>query len=299
MIRRYLLNPIRGITTSILYLINMVLTGLFVLITALVVSILPSRQWRHRGKGFLLELPRYWMLINRIIMMLSTYGKWDIQSTDTLSRNNWYLLVSNHQSWFDILVLGYVFNKKIPAIKFFMKKELLWALPVGGIVCYVLGYPFLHRHTGSEIRKNPELKGKDIEVAQKACEKFKLYPTTIMNFAEGTRFSDTKRQNTRSPYQYLLKPKAGAIAIVAKEMQSHLTGVINATIAYKAKQFGFWQLACGNVDKISVHYELLSLSQDLIGDYYSDRAFRIHFQNWLNGLWEEKDQQIRHIKHND
>jgi hypothetical protein len=39
------------------------------------------------------------------------------------------------------------------------------------------------------------------------------HPTTIVNFVEGSRFTEEKRQQTRSPYQHLLPPKAAGIAM--------------------------------------------------------------------------------------
>jgi len=34
------------------------------------------------------------------------------------------------------------------------------------------------------------------------------------------------------------------------------------------------------------------VTRDLIGDYHADRAYRRHFQHWINRLWYEKDRRI-------
>ena len=31
------------------------------------------------------------------------------------------------------------------------------------------------------------------------------------------------------------------------------------------------------------------------GDYQGDRAFRARFQQWMNGLWQEKDATLDHL----
>ncbi len=36
--------------------------------------------------------------------------------------------------------------------------------------------------------------GKDVETTRRSCEKFRRYPTTIVNFVEGSRFTHEKRQ---------------------------------------------------------------------------------------------------------
>ena len=41
-------------------------------------------------------------------------------------KNAWYMAISNHQSWADIFILLVAAHKRIPLLKFFMKKELAW-----------------------------------------------------------------------------------------------------------------------------------------------------------------------------
>ncbi len=173
--------------------------------------------------------------------------------------------------------------------EFFLKKELLWTLPIAGLACKAVGFPFMARHTREEIRKNPKLKNADIESARVACEKFRAHPCTIMNFVEGTRFSPKKAKRQDSPYQHLLKPKSGGFAVVLSEMNTTLSGILNVTIGYSKADFSFWDFACGRLSKINLRYELLPITPDLIGDYYQNRLYRAHIQSWLNQLWQAKD----------
>lgn len=289
MLKRYLLEPLRGTIATIALFINTVLISLFVIISAPFVWMVPWKPWRHYGKRWMFLFPMLWAYVNYGILLLSTCGKWRTHGNDMLSRKHWYLLISNHQSYTDILILTAFFRNKLPILKFFMKQELLWSLPLAGLASYLLGYPFMKRVSHQDIRKNPALKDHDVNQARKACKKFAAFPTTVINFVEGTRFTTEKHQRQRSPYQHLLKPKAGGIALVIEEMHEQLTGIVDATIQYQPQQASLWDILCGRIDTIDIHYRLLPIQPDLVGNYYKDRSFRRHFQQWLNDVWEDKD----------
>ncbi|ACJ19307.1 acyltransferase [Coxiella burnetii] len=273
---------------AFLYVILSVITALFAIIFGGLAKLMPIKSWHRAVMKMALQVPVIWASISNQFLKLPSNHEWKIEGKGPLDTNHWYMLISNHRSWLDILVLGYVFNRKAPVIKFFMKKELLWGLPILGLSCWLLDYPFVQRHSRKEIRKRPHLKYRDIHTTQKACEKFKEFPTTVVNFMEGTRFTPEKHQRQHSPYLHLLKPKAGGTAIVIKELQEKLSGILNVTLHY-SRRLSFWNYFQGEPFKITVHYELLPLTPDLIGDYYKDREFRRHFQRWLNGVWEQKD----------
>ncbi len=279
----------------ILLLINMIVVAACILILFPFIHLLPFKDWRRRGQAWLQNWPVWWMDVNCWILQLSTHNKWQIEGNADLSPLRWYLLICNHQSWMDILVLGIFFRHKIPILKFFMKKELLWTLPVAGWACYFLGYPFMARHSHEEVRKNPHLKTVDIETTRAACAKFKEFPTTIMNFVEGTRFTPAKREAQHSPYQHLLKPKATGVGLVLYELHNCLSGILNVTVHYTPQKLSLWQFLCGKIQRIYIHYELLPITPNLIGDPYEDRAFRKSFQQWLSQLWAEKDQYLNQI----
>jgi transcriptional regulator with GAF, ATPase, and Fis domain len=57
----------------------------------------------------------------------------------------------------------------------------------------------------------------------------------------------------------------------------------------------FWDFLCGKLDKITVHYEVLPIPSDLIGDYGHDKEFRRQFQQWLNQRWQLKDEKIQSL----
>ena len=287
-------SKLRGTIVALLLLINIVLFGAFICVfCGLVLLLLPKQKWRHSYVKYFqhLTVPP-WTVVNNIILALSNFRKWQVNKSTKLNPNDQYLLISNHQNWVDILVLLYAFNYKLPIIKFFMKKELLWQLPLGGLACYILGFPFLSRHSRDDIRKNPKLKGKDIETAKNACTKSKVVPCTIVNCVEGTRFSQAKKSKQKSPYHYLLKPKTAGAAIVINEMRGHLKGVLNATIYYRPQQLSFFDILCGKIEQIQIDYEVIPITDDLYGDYYNDRTYRKRLTSWLSELWQQKDKQL-------
>jgi len=236
-----------------------------------------------------------WVACNSLIQNLFTPYKIELTGLDTLKRKDWYLVIANHQSWVDILVLQRVLHNRIPFLNFFLKKELLY-VPFLGIAWWALDFPFMTRSSKSQLKKNPKLKGKDIETTRKACEKFKTMPVSIVNFVEGTRFTPEKHTRQKSPFKNLLKPKAGGIAFVMQAMGEQINQIVNVTIHYPDGIPTFMDFASGKVKRVQVHVETQAVDDKLIGDYSSDNQFRVQFQAELNTLWQQKDAQLEKLK---
>ncbi|OGT42125.1 MAG: hypothetical protein A3F13_04110 [Gammaproteobacteria bacterium RIFCSPHIGHO2_12_FULL_40_19] len=294
---RSIITSIKGCVSLVLYAINLLFFAALILIISLLMCLIPFRSIRHAiQKHILQKTPAGYAFVNRCIIQISTHNRWDISGTGELKNDGWYVMISNHQSWLDILILGIVFNFKIPPLKFFMKKELLWQLPLAGLACYALGFPFMSRHSHAEIRKNPKLKGKDIETTKKACGRLRHFPSTLINFLEGTRFTKKKKERQQSPFKHLLKPHAGGIAVSMHELQDILSGIVSVVICFPNGTPSVWDFACGRFEKIAVRYELLPITPNLIGDYYNDRNFRSHIQQWLNSIWQRNDECIDQLR---
>ena len=153
---------LRGIIAVILIILNLFILPSIVLISAFFMLITPIKSLKKYFIWFQqVYLPPYWAGINNWILDFLIPIRWEIRGKGELSNNNWYFLICNHQSWADILVLDKIFNRKIPKIKFFMKQELLWMLPICGLACFVMGYPFIKRH------KDRKGLMKDIETTKK------------------------------------------------------------------------------------------------------------------------------------
>lgn len=174
-------------------------------------------------------------------------------------------------------------------LKFFLKQQLIW-VPLLGLAWWALDFPFMKRYTKEYLAKHPEMKGKDMETTRKACEKFKEVPVSVMNFLEGTRFTQEKHDAQQSPYRYLLKPKSGGIAFVLSAMGGQLRSMLDVTIVYHDKTIGFWDLLCGRIRRISVQVKERPIPEDFAqGDYEGDPVFRARLQEWVNQVWLEKD----------
>ncbi|MDI6743569.1 MAG: acyltransferase [Smithella sp.] len=234
-----------------------------------------------------------WIACNSGWMRLTQKTQWDVQGLEGLNYNGWYLVVSNHQSWVDILVMQHLLNRRIPLLKFFIKRELI-KVPFMGFAWWALDYPFLYRHSSEYLQKHPEQKGKDYEATRKACEKFGIIPTSVMNFLEGTRFTKSKHEKQKSEYQYLLRPKSGGLALALNVLGKKFNSLLDITIVYPDGIPGFGDFLCGRVKRITVRMRTLEIPKELLqGNYEEDPAFRDAMHKWVQNLWREKDKQIQ------
>ena len=265
---------------------------LFVLVAAK--ALVPSKSWGRKCSQMLNAIAENWIWVNNQNQKLVGNTGWSVQGLEALERSQWYLVLANHQSWVDILVLQRIFHQKIPFLKFFIKKQLLW-LPLLGQAWWAMDFPFVKRYTRSDLQKKPHLKGKDLEITRKACQKFKTIPISIMNFVEGTRFTNEKHRRQQSPYPHLLKPKAGGIGLVLDSMGEQIQHVLDVTIVYPDGVKNFWALLCGKIRKINVRVRSLPVSAELFGDYTNDSQFRAGLQAWLNNIWAEKNRIIEEM----
>lgn len=282
---------ITGAVSSLLYIINTIFWVTPLMIVAFVKLMIPVEGWRSLCNRILNGMANTWISFNNLNMRITKRIQWDVHGIDKLKPDGWYLVLANHQSWVDILVLQKIFNRKIPFLKFFLKKELKW-VPLLGMAWWALDFPFMKRYSQEFIKKHPHLIGKDIDITRKACEKFKSIPVSIMNFVEGTRFSREKHTRQESPFRNLLRPKAGGIAFVLSTMGEQLNNIVNVTITYPKGVRSFWDFLCGKVKVIRVRVETLPITKELRGDYTHDPGYRERFQEWLNNLWSEKDLRI-------
>jgi 1-acyl-sn-glycerol-3-phosphate acyltransferase len=283
---------LRGVIALLLLVLNTLgwCTLLFAL--SLVKLVLPVHAVRLRIDTALNTIATLWIACNSGWMRLTQRTAWDVTGVDGLRYEGWYLVNANHQSWVDIFVLQHVLNRRIPLLKFFLKQQLIY-VPVIGIAWWALDFPFMRRHSKEALRKHPELRQQDRETTRRACEKFALVPTSVMNFAEGTRLTEAKRRAQSSPYQHLLKPKAGALALALNAMGAKFHSLIDITIVYPDGPPTFWRFLCGGTSKVIVRVRQLPIPAEFCAnDYERDAMFRAAFHRWLAQLWEEKDRQI-------
>ncbi len=288
---RSLTEGVRGVASILLYLANTVIICIPLFSVAIVKLVVPVTVIQNGCRHILTMIAGWWVAVNKGIQALLGGVRWEVTGLDNLDRQGWYMVVANHQSWVDILVLQSIFHRKIPFLKFFLKKELFW-FPLMGQAWWALDFPFMKRYSRAFLKKNPHLIGKDLEITKRACERFRNIPVSIMNFVEGTRFTREKHDRQRSPYTHLLRTKAGGIAFVLAAMGDKLDHLVDVTIAYPQGVANFWDFACGRVKAVKVHVNTVPVSRDLVGNYLTDPRFKRQFQDWLNALWDEKDRRL-------
>jgi 1-acyl-sn-glycerol-3-phosphate acyltransferase len=270
------------------------LTGYPFLLIASIIKLIPYKRSQKICTKILILIATTWIHNNTLLFTKFLGIKVNVTGETDLPMKEWYLVISNHQSWSDIVVLQIVFNRRIPLLKFFLKKELIW-IPLLGFAWWALDFPFMKRYTSDFIAKYPHLKGRDIEITKKACEKFSTTPVSVMNFVEGTRFTDEKHSRQKSPFKNLLKPKAGGTGFVFTAMGHQLHSILNVTIRYPQDDLNFWNFLCGRIDQVDLFIEKIPVTENLIGDYVSDLEYQKRFQKWLNDIWIKKDKLFDEI----
>ena len=221
--------------------------------------------------------------------------EWDFQIPKDVNAETWYIAMSNHQSWADIFILLAAGHKKMPLLKFFMKKELQWIPPIY-LVHKTVDMPFLNRHSRAQILANPELKRVDYENAKKAAKRFSRNPSTAFSFAEGTRFTPEKHSVQESPYSNLLKPKVGALAIALSGMPQVNT-LVDFTVVYSSEKRSTWDFLCGDLNKAKVVAKTYALPENLKNRSFEEEDdYRKSFQTFVDAIWLEKQQTMKDLK---
>jgi len=215
-----------------------------------------------------------------------------IEIDEALSKEKWYLITANHISYLDIILLVDFCAPRIPPPKFFLKKDLIW-LPFVGLAAWALDMPFMRRYSQDFVKKNPHLRGKDIETTKRYCERYRNKPTTVINFVEGTRFTPNKHRIRKSPFSHLMRPKAGGIAFTLSAMGELFSNILDITIAYPNSEHPMMDMLCGRMTTIVIDVTTLPVTEELIGDYFNNPEFQGRFQQWLNELWERKNARMR------
>lgn len=287
--------PLRLLLISLLIAVNTVLHVVPLLSITLVKALLPSDKLRLASNPLLTGLAESWIGANSWMMDRFTRTRVHLRQDAPLQADGHYLVLANHQSWVDILVLQKVFNRRIPLLRFFLKRQLFW-VPLLGLAWWALDFPFMGRYTPKQIKRNPELARRDIEATRRACEKFRAIPVAIMNFVEGTRFTPAKHATQSSPFPHLLKPKSGGVAFVLDAMGQGLHAILDVTIAYPGGRPSMVDLLADRIPEVRVHVRQRPIPDEFLhGDYQNDRAFRARFQQWMNGLWREKDEDMARL----
>ncbi|MDN3395951.1 MULTISPECIES: acetyltransferase [unclassified Pseudoalteromonas] len=288
MLKKWLPNWLNGLIVGCVLFANLIIFGALVLTLGLIKLVLPipvvSKLLHSAYKG--------WCKGNRLGLWLGC-NNIKVNISGEVNANSWYLLISNHISWLDIAVLSSL--DALPAPKFFLKDELKY-VPFIGTGAWAMGMPFMKRVTKAQLAKNPNLKGLDVERTKRSCRNFRHHPTTIVNFVEGTRFTAQKHQHQQSPFQHLLKPKAGGTAFALEVLNEQFDAMLNTSLVYSGQSDHVCRnILKGELESIHITIEVMPINTQMIGSYQTDKAFRGQFQQYLNNLWTVKDKQLSAI----
>ncbi|HMN19808.1 MAG TPA: acetyltransferase [Ottowia sp.] len=223
-----------------------------------------------------------WNRLNLAGLQRINRTRWQVRLPDGLQRQAWYLVIANHQSWVDILVLQRCLQGRAPFLKFFIKRELIW-VPLVGLAWWALDFPFLRRG-GASGRQ-------DLAATRAACARFRALPTSVMSFIEGTRLTPAKHAAQDSPYRHLLRPKAGGVMMALDVLGDRLDAVLDVTIVYPGRVPSFIDALCGRLHEVRVHIERRPVPT-ADGDAPLNATT---VQAWLAELWQLKDERFERL----
>ncbi len=285
----FLPSPIILLINCILISLNVIIIATPMMLLGIIKFCLPFDVVTVLIEKTNYHLYRTWVFFNRCIIRLTNNVKWHISGDNIPKTKKSCIVISNHLSWLDILFMGCVFKGNIPTTKFFMKHSLIY-IPFAGLACYALGMPFLRRYPKEKLLKNPKLRTKDIETTKAACKRLIKFPATLINFVEGSRYTKEKAKKAKSPYKYLLPPKAASLGVAISEIGQEIEYLFDVTYFYPDNQKkAFVDMMKGRIKNIYVNVDILKIDESLKGNYLEDKQFKHDFTMYVRSLWERKD----------
>lgn len=250
-----------------------------------------------RADKAVIDIAHHWIKVNNLLIdKVLPHKDWRISLPDDLNPNGNYLLICNHQSWVDTSIIQYVSADRLPLTRFFAKHELLY-IPVVGQAFYLLDFPMMKRHSKEQIANNPALANRDLDEAKRACQLLLDKPFVLLNYLEGTRFSQDKHKKQQSPYRHLLKPKAGGFALALSSLGSKIDGILDMTVVYPDGVPEYTDLWQGKITRLGVDIRHLTMNDELLNalkdsKYDQDESVKNALFTWLDTVWQTKDERI-------
>ncbi len=189
------------------------------------------------------------------------------------------VVVANHRSWSDVFLLQSIIAKRGPILKFLCKRELAY-VPVLGLIFIAFDFPILQRSARS-LQSESDRRTDDRRRVHEACKVVYRAPAAMLSFAEGTRFSELKRQRSCSPYLHLLRPRPGGFGAMLKALEPLDPIVVDVTILYPHTST-FWQFLGGEAGDIEI----------LARTFPMDAVGKQEARCWLEEQWTLKDKVL-------
>ncbi len=286
------MNFMKGSLATILVIMNTVIACTPLFLAGLIRLPLSgaARSNLDRSMDLVIE---YWVGCNRLLFDLlritNVEVTWD--GGEGLSKKRWYIVISNHQSWTDILILQTRLFGHIPPIKFFTKQQLIW-IPFLGVAMWLLGFPYVRRMSTRQIAENPKLAEIDRQSTLSACAGFRNHPTTVLNFLEGTRFTPEKHARQDARFQSLLNPKIGGLVYTLAALEDRLHYFVDVTIEYPDGIPTFWEFMKGECHNVQMLVHCRDIPATLAASHEFE-DIRVALVPWIEDLWQEKDERLR------
>jgi 1-acyl-sn-glycerol-3-phosphate acyltransferase len=206
--------------------------------------------------------------------------RWNALSIDLVRDEN-VIVLANHVSWADILLMQSVVVRNGPALKFLAKRELIF-IPIFGAIFWAFDFPILRRRTrGTEL--DVDRRRRDLDAIKDACRVLTIRPAALVNFAEGTRSTEEKRRDRSSPYTHLLEPRVGGFSALLEALDEQSVRILDLTLKYSEPQ-SFWSFLAGEIALIEIDSAVIDPSE--VPKTREAKAA------WLADRWAIKDRQI-------
>lgn len=76
-------------------------------------------------------------------------------------------------------------------------------------------------------------------------------------------------------------------------MGEQLHGLVNVTIYYPGGRPTLWDVLSGQIKRIVMRIQIMPIPKQFLGKSYDqDMQYRAEFQEWVNQLWLQKDQEL-------
>ncbi|MCY3971384.1 MAG: acetyltransferase [Acidobacteria bacterium] len=256
--------------------LNLIFWGLLLLLLLPAKAVPRTRPWFGRVSN---RIYRAAVRVDNVLLRRISGASWNVEEL-TLDCARPHIVLSNHRSWADILIVQSVVATRGPIVKFLCKRELLY-VPIFGLIILAFDFPVLRRRSrgGSDPTHR---RGDDRRRVTAASAALLDSPAAILSFAEGTRFTEARREALGGPYEHLLPPRAGGLAAMIEALASGEGAIIDLTLAYP-RAASFWEFLGGAAGPVNVRWETIP-----IADVPPERA-----QEWLNDRWHRKDALLR------
>lgn len=284
------MRHLRGAATTFLLVLNLSVWGAPILFLGLLKRLAPSTKLRRLLGIAVVDLAEGWVASNNRILDATVTTRFDLALEGIDDRKGHSLIISNHTSWVDIIVLQRAFHGKTAFLRFFIKQQLIW-LPIVGQACWALDFPFMKRYSREELEKHPEKRGADLETTRRACEHYREMPVAILNFVEGTRFTPEKKAAQKSPYRHLLAPRRGGVAFVLASLGDQIDAMYDVTLAYPGiADPTFWSLVTNRMPAAIARVQKRQIPSEFFSAAVTEPGpLRDRFREWIDTIWSEKD----------